>query len=415
MTSGSPNRILTLNSGSSTLKFAVYAMEPEALVLAGSIDRIGLKVSHFQAHDSAGAQLADQHLHVRDHDDALRTLLGWIRGNTEGDDLDAIGHRIVHGGGEYYEPHEITPHLMEALRQLVPLAPDHLPHELAAIEAARRVFPGLRQVACFDTAFHRRMPKLAQMYPLPRFLWHEGAIRYGFHGLSYEYIMTELEKLAGREVADGRVIIAHLGNGASMVACKDGGSLDTTMGFTPAGGLMMSTRSGDLDPGVILYLLEHKNLKPAAVSDIVNQQAGLLGVSGITSDMKELLRREDGDPHAAEAVELFCYQARKFLGALAAVLGGLDTLVFTAGIGENAPSIRWRICQPLEFLGIQVDSRRNEDNSPIISPDGAPVTVRVMRTDEQMMIARHTHSLLRRRERGANRHAQPAQRTHSGG
>ena len=275
----------------------------------------------------------------------------------------------------------------------MPIAPDHLPQSIQAMQAAVKAYPNLPQVACFDTAFHRHMPRIAQLYPLPRHFADEGVIRYGFHGLSYEYIMQELRAMAPQE-AEGRVLIAHLGNGASMAAVRGGIGIDTTMGFTPAGGLMMGTRTGDLDPGVLLYLLAERGMTPAALNELVNRQAGLLGVSGISADMRDLLERESADGHAAEAVALFCYQAKKYLGALAAVLGGLDTLVFTGGIGEHAASVRLRICEGLEFLGIRIDPRRNEAHAPVISREGSSATVRVMQTDEDLMIARHTRELM---------------------
>ncbi len=387
-------RILTINSGSSSLKVAMYHMgRSETLVLSGSIERIGLRASLFHIQDADGETLIQEHLDLPDHDAALKTLFEWLQGHAPGQDLDAVGHRVVHGGAQYNQPHLITPELVATLRELVPLAPDHLPHELKAVEAVSRSYPVLKQVACFDTAFHRHMPQIAQIYALPRHFWHEGVMRYGFHGLSYEYIMQELRREAGPEVASGRVVIAHLGNGASMAAVLGGKSVDTTMGLTPTGGLVMSTRSGDLDPGVILYLLEEKGMRPSTLNDLLNQHAGLLGVSGTTSDMKDLLSQEAKNPHAAAAVDLFCYQAKKYLGALAAVLGGLDTLIFTGGIGENAPPVRWRICQDMEFLGIHLDPSRNDANAPIISLSDSPVSVRVMRTDEELMIARHTYAL----------------------
>jgi acetate kinase len=287
--------------------------------------------------------------------------------------------------------------LLRALEEMVPLAPDHLPQELRAIQAVKQSFPDLRQVACFDTAFHRRMPRVAQVYALPRSLADEGIIRYGFHGLSYEYIMRELRDKAGARVANGRVIIAHLGNGASMAAVHHGKGVDTTMGFTPTAGLVMSTRSGDLDPGIILYLLRERGLDASMVNDLVNERSGLLGVSGVSADMEDLLKEEATNPQAAEAVALFCYQAKKFLGALSAVLGGLDTLIFTGGIGENAPPVRERICEGTEFIGIQLDPSRNRANASIISRDDSPTTVRVMKTDEELMIARHTADLVRGR------------------
>ena len=387
-------RILTINSGSSSLKVAMYHMgRSETLVLSGSIERIGLRASLFHIQDAGGETLIQDHLDLPDHDAALNMLFEWLQGHAPGQDLDAVGHRVVHGGAQYNQPHLITPELVATLRELVPLAPDHLPHELKAIEAVSRSYPALKQVACFDTAFHRHMPQIAQIYALPRHFWHEGVMRYGFHGLSYEYIIQELRREAGPEVASGRVVIAHLGNGASMAAVLGGKGVDTTMGLTPTGGLVMSTRSGDLDPGVILYLLEEKGMRPSTLNDLLNQHAGLLGVSGTTSDMKDLLRQEAKNPHAAAAVDLFCYQAKKYLGALAAVLGGLDTLIFTGGIGENAPPVRWRICQDMEFLGIRLDPSRNDANAPIISLSDSPTSVRVMKTDEELMIARHTYAL----------------------
>jgi acetate kinase len=291
------------------------------------------------------------------------------------------------------EPQRVTPELIAILKGMIPMAPDHLPQTMAAMQVARKAYPDLPQVACFDTAFHHHMPRIAQMYPLPRHFTDKGLIRYGFHGLSYEYILQELRRVAPEEVG-GRIIIAHLGNGASMAAVRGGIGIDTTMGFTPAGGLMMGSRAGDLDPGVLLYLLAERGMTPAALNVLVNQQAGLFGVSGISADMRDLLEKEATDSHAAEAVALFCYQAKKYLGALTAILSGLDTLIFTGGIGEHAAAIRLRIAEGLEFLGIRMDPRRNEAHAPVISRQGSPVTVRVMKTDEDLMIARHTRELI---------------------
>ncbi len=388
-------RILTINSGSSSVKVSLFKMEEsEELVLFGILERIGLRSGVFQIKDSNGKFLVDERIDLPDHQAALKQLFAWLESHEPGKSLDAVGHRIVHGGPKYNQPHQITAALITELRTLVPLAPDHLPHQIKAIQATSHAFPDLLQVACFDTAFHRHMPPLAQIYALPRQYYHEGLMRYGFHGLSYEYILQELRKEAGEAAADGRVIVAHLGNGASMAAIWHGKSVDTTMGLTPAGGLVMSTRPGDLDPGVLVYLLEEKGVRPSALNDLVNRQAGLLGVSGISSDMQDLLAKEEREPHARQAVDLFCYQASKYLGALAAALGGLDTLIFTAGIGENAPVVRQRICQNLAFFGIRLDAGRNAANAAIISRENVPVTVRVMHTDEDLMIARHTNTLL---------------------
>jgi acetate kinase len=389
-------RILTINSGSSSIKVALYEIdETEALVLSGSLERIGLHGGLFQVNDSSSRSLIDEHIDLPDHEAALKRLFAWLGNHQPGKSLDAVGHRLVHGGPKYNRPQRITPAMLAKLRELVPFAPDHLPHEIKAIRATSQNYPQLPQVACFDTAFHRHMPRLAQLYALPRYYTHEGLVRYGFHGLSYEYILQELRKEAGEVVANGRLIIAHLGNGASMAAVRDGKGVDTTMGFTPAGGLVMSTRSGDLDPGVLIYLLEEKGMSPSSLNEMVNRHAGLLAVSGISSDMKDLLDKEKSEPQAKEAVDIFCYQASKYLGALAAVLNGVDTLVFTGGIGENSPAVRQRICQNLSFIGIHLDHQRNVANASIISVEKAPVTVRVMKTNEDLMIARHTFALIR--------------------
>jgi acetate kinase len=374
--------VLVINSGSSSLKFSLFEAESEHLLLAGAAQRIGLAGGSFRVQGKP-----DERHDFPDHDAALARLFAFLR-QSPAQHPELVGHRLVYGGLDYTEPHPVTPELLEALRRLIPFAPEHLPHELAAVEAVGRAVPGLKQYCCFDTAFHCARPQIAKQLPIPRDLWREGVVRYGFHGLSYAYIMQELAREGGEEVARGRVIVAHLGNGASMAAVKDGVPVDTTMGFTPAGGLMMGTRSGDLDPGVLLYLQEEKRLSPDAVRDIVNRQSGLLGVSGISSDMQDLLAREGRDSRASEAIELYCYQARKHLGALAAILGGLDTLVFTAGIGENAAPIRARICAGLEFLGISLHLRRNQMNEAVISQPESGVTVRVMKTDEDLMIAR---------------------------
>jgi acetate kinase len=387
--------ILTINSGSSSIKFSLYGMaSEETLMLSGNIEGIGTATGRFHVAAPEGIVRMEAERKFPDHVEALNVLMEWLGGSAEARTLDAIGHRLVHGGSAYIRPNLIDAQLLAALDALIPFAPDHLPHEIDAIRACARFYPGVRQVACFDTAFHRTMPAAAQRYALPEEVQRHGVLRYGFHGLSYEYILTELRNIAGAQAGDGRVIIAHLGNGASMGAFKNGRSMDTTMGFTPAGGLVMSTRSGDLDPGVIVYLLKDKGMDAVSLNRMVNKEAGLLGVSGSSADMKELLDREAADPRAAAAVELFCYQAKKFLGALAAVLGGLDTLVFTGGIGEHAAAVRERICDNMEFLDIRIDRKRNLGNEPVISREDGPAVVRVMRTNEELMIARHTYRLI---------------------
>jgi acetate kinase len=388
-------RVLTVNSGSSSIKFALYDTGArETAALSGIVSGIGTAHGRFRAAGPAGGVVFEEERPFQDHVKAFDAITGRLEEAGEGRALDVIGHRVVHGGSAYIRPHLIDAELLAALDALVPFAPDHLPDEIAAIRACARFYPGVRQAACFDTAFHRTMPDAAQRYALPEETCRSGVLRYGFHGLSYEYILNELETAAGPAAANGRVIIAHLGNGASMGAFANGKSMDTTMGFTPAGGLMMSTRSGDLDPGVMVYLLKSRGMDAEALNRMVNKESGLLGVSGTSPDMKELLDRERDDPRARQAVGLFCYQAKKFLGALAAVLGGIDTLVFTGGIGENAAVVRDRICGGLDFLGIRIDERRNLENEPVVSQEDGPVVVRVMKTNEELMIARHTHRLI---------------------
>jgi len=396
MRSPDGKRILTVNSGSSSLKCALFHASSDSTVLLriGILDRIGLEHGRFRVYDGNGLSLHDEPVSLPDHPSALKHTLAWFSSRQETWHLDAAGHRIVHGGTAYTQPQRITPAVLATLNQLIPLAPMHIPNELAAISALSQEYPHLPQVACFDTAFHRHMPRIAQLYGLPRNLTDEGILRYGFHGLSYEYILGELTREAGPETASGRLVIAHLGNGSSMVAVHRRASLDTTMGFTPLGGLVMSTRPGDLDPGVLLYLLNEQRIAPAELDALLNRQSGLLGVSGTSSDMRDLLSQATTDPHAAEAVDLYCYIARKTLGGLVAVLGGLDTLVFTGGIGENAAEIRQRISANMAFLGIEIHAARNEAGASVISSDASRVTVRVMKTDEEMMIARHTIAVL---------------------
>jgi acetate kinase len=388
--------VLTINSGSSSIKFSLYVLgETERLALKGELARIGLSQGFFHAKDQEGHLLTAQELDLPDHGAALITLYAWLQGHEIGKELHGVGHRLVHGGPAHVKPQLVSSALIDDLKLLIPLAPDHLPDEIKGLEEVHQHFPDLPQVVCFDTAFHRRMPEVAQKYPLPKSLSIEGLRRYGFHGLSYEYIIQELVKVAGAPAASGKLIIAHLGNGASMAAINGGRSLDTTMGLTPAGGLVMSTRVGDLDPGVIVYLLQEKGMTPAEVNNLINHQAGLLGISGISGDMHDLLAQEGTQADARLAVEIFCYQARKFVGALAAALSGLDTLIFTGGIGENSAIIRERICAPLRFLGIRLDKGLNKGNFPVISRIDSQVTVRVMKTNEELMIARHTRDLVK--------------------
>jgi len=382
--------ILCLNSGSSSLKFALYEMgaKEEALLAAGAVEQIGLQGGHLWIHGGAKESLADKHSDFPEYKAAVQATFAALE-ELSLPQPSSVGHRIVHGGSDHVAPERVDRRLIDTLRGLVPFAPLHLPSEIEVIEAVAARFPGLAQVACFDTAFHRRMPELAQRFPLPRNLWQEGLRRYGFHGLSYEYIVEILGS-----AAQDRIIIAHLGNGASMVAVRGGKPLDTTMGFTPTGGFMMGTRSGDLDPGVLLYLMNEKGYNSRRLERLVDREAGLLGVSGISPDMKSLLEKRRSEPAAAQALEMFCYQIRKHIGALTAVLGGLDTLVFTGGIGERAVPVRWEVCQGLEYLGVHLDLQRNEVHADTISTSDSPCTVRVIPTNEDLMIARHTRSLI---------------------
>jgi acetate kinase len=324
---------------------------------------------------------------------AVAWLVNWLQEQAGFETIRAVGHRVVHGL-THTAPERITPELLTELRRITPVDPDHLPGEIALIEAIQTRHPDLPQIACFDTAFHRTMPRVAQLLPLPRRFDARGIRRYGFHGLSYTYLLEELARLAGIDAAQGRVMLAHLGSGASLAAVRNGKSMDTTMGFTPTGGLLMSTRTGDLDPGVVGYLLQSEALTPAQFNHLVNHESGLLGISETSADMRDLLASQANDIRAAEAVELFCYQTRKGIGAYAAVLNGLDTLVFSGGIGENVPEVRTRICAGLGFLGIDIDPHRNTANAAIISTDASRVTVRVIPTDEEQMIARTVWHLL---------------------
>lgn len=388
--------ILCINSGSSSVKYALYHMgETEELIAEGAAERIGLPGGWLWMKDGRGRRLIDSHTDFADHKEAVGAM---FTAAIEGQHLpapDGVGHRLVHGGPKHMAPEPVTPELMLTLRSLIPLAPLHLPVEIKGIDAVAAHYPGLRQVACFDTAFHRRMPQVAQRLPIARSFHHEGIHRYGFHGLSYEYIVSTL----GKDMK-GRLVIAHLGNGASMAALKDGRPMDTTMSFSALGGLMMGTRCGDLDPGILLYLMDEKGYDARQLEKLLDRHSGLVGVSGISSDMKTLLEQSAANPHAAQAVELFCYTARKYIGALSAVLGGLDTLVFTGGIGERAAPVRWMICRGLDYLGIRLDPANNDAHAGIASAKDSACTVRVIPTNEDLMIARHTRALLLKSSQG---------------
>jgi acetate kinase len=381
--------ILTINGGSSSIKFALFeAGGSLRRLLAGSLDRIGLPEAAFAVKGLDKADNFTRSVSAANHTAAVAVLMDWIEVRIPRRELTAVGHRVVHGGPRYSEPQRITTEMVEELHQLRPFDPDHLPEEIQLTEAFHRRFPDLVQVACFDTAFHHDLPRVARLFPIPRRYEAEGVRRYGFHGLSYAFLMEELARLAGPQAARGRVILAHLGNGASLAAVREGKPVDTSMGLTPAGGVPMSTRSGDLDPGLVLYLARTEKLTAKKFNEMVNFHSGLVGISETSSDMQDLLEHETEDVRAAEAVAVFCYQVKKWIGAFAAALGGLDTLVFAGGIGENAPKIRDRICAGLEFLGIALDRTRNAKSAPLISPDAGQVAVRVIHTDEEWMIAK---------------------------
>ena len=389
------SRVLTINGGSSSIKFALFEVGAALRrILGGELERIGLPEATLRVKGSNPADNFSGPVTAADHTAAVGALMEWIEEHSGRDALAAVGHRVVHGGPKYSKPQQVTAGMVEELHRLSPFDPEHLPLEIELIEAFRQRHPGLPQVACFDTAFHRTMPRVATLLPIPRRYEAQGVRRYGFHGLSYEFLMAELAHLGDPAATKGRVILAHLGNGASLAAVRDGKSIDTSMGFTPTAGLVMSSRSGDLDPGLVSYLAHTEQMSAAQFQKMVNHESGLLGVSETSADMRDLLERETQDVRAAEAVALFCYQARKWIGAFAAVLGGLDTLVFAGGIGENAPPVRGRICDGLGFLGIELDRERNAKNAPLVSSDTVRVKVRVIRTDEELMIARSVAHLL---------------------
>ncbi|GMU33260.1 MAG: acetate/propionate family kinase [Planctomycetia bacterium] len=381
--------ILTINGGSSSIKFALFE-EGQSLprLLEGVIKRIGLSDASFHVKGVDPADNLSRRLRAPDHAAAVGALLDWIEERIGRDALAAVGHRVVHGGPAYRQPQRITAEMLEELHRISPFSPEHLPAGILLIEAIQRRFPDLPQVACFDTAFHHDLPRVARLLPIPRRYEAQGVRRYGFHGLSYAFLMKELARVAGTSAAHGRVVLAHLGNGVSLSAMHDGKPMDTSMSFTPTAGTPMSTRSGDLDPGLVWYLARTEKMSANQFNEMVNTQSGLLGVSETSSDMRDLLDIESQDVRAAEAVGLFCYQLKKWIGAFAAALGGLDTLVFAGGIGENAPVIRTRICDGLGFLGIHLDEKRNAVNDGVISAATGRVAVRVIRTDEELIIAR---------------------------
>lgn len=389
----SSSTILVLNAGSSSVKFAMFGDdEPPLRSLSGAVDGIGHDRGRFRAVDANGDVCSDEEAHVSNQESAIEVILSAIERHPAGRSIHAVGHRVAHGGPDCDCPRLVTPKLEAELQKLIPLAPLHLPHNLAGLAAVRSHRPKLPQVACFDTAFHASLPKLAQSTGLPRDMVSHELRRYGYHGLSYEFVVDELRREYGTRADSERLIVAHLGNGASMAAIRGGRSIETTMGFSTLSGLPMGTRSGDIDPGLILHLILEKGLSADALQQTLYERSGLLGLSGMSSDMRLLL--EEKDPRAAEAIDYFCTHARAFIGSLTTTLGGLDRIVFTGGIGANAPTIRAKVCAGLEYLGVELDDAHNPSGARLISSDRSHVNIEAFETDEEIVIARHVRQVL---------------------
>jgi len=391
--------ILTINAGSSSIKFALFSVEADepTCIFDGAILSIGWPGARFVLEEKATGKKTENSANAATFEAAASAIVTWLRQHVAEDELRAIGHRIVHGGPYFYEATVVTNDVINSLTALTPFDPLHLPNEVSLIKAMSREFTNVSQIACFDTAFHHDIPRTAQILPIPRKYLAKGIRRYGFHGLSCEYIINELRKESS-ELAHGRIIIAHLGNGASLTAVKNGKSVDTTMALTPAAGIPMSTRSGDIDPGIVRYLAESEGQTARDFDAMINNESGLLGISETTSDMEEILKREDEDARAKEAADVFCYQIKKSIGALAAAMGGLDTIVFSGGMGENAPKIRARVCDGLDFLGIHVDQTKNEAAEGSIAAAESKVAIRVLHTDESVTIVRQSWECLQKGE-----------------
>jgi acetate kinase len=389
---GSPRPcVLTINGGSSSLKFAVFAADgPTERIFSGRVERVGRGDSRLVVDEARDCPREERGVEAPDQAAAAGVVIERVGRGPGLAAIAAVGHRVVHGGGRFVEPEVVTPEMLDELRRISPLDPDHLPGEIALIEAMGRAVPRVPQVACFDTAFHGTMPRLAQIVAIPRRYEALGVRRYGFHGLSYAYLMEALERAGGPGEARGRVVLAHLGSGASLAAVREGRCLETTMGFTPSSGLVMGTRSGDIDPGLVAFLAHVEGMTPDRFHHMVNHESGLLGVSETSADLRDLTARRGADVRAAEAVDLFAYHVKKGIGALSATLGGLDSLVFSGGIGENSPEVRRRACEGLAFLGVVLDEGRNAAGAALISTDASPARVRMIRTDEETMIARQT-------------------------
>ncbi|MDO8828446.1 acetate/propionate family kinase [Methylophaga sp.] len=380
--------LLTINGGSSSIKFTLYNVTESLVpVLSGKLTGLGLPTASLRVKNPIQAEESAFDVKADNYRQAVTVLVEWFQDNLDISSVNAIGHRIVHGGHLYKKPQWVTQDLLNHLSAITPLDPQHLPGEIQLIEAFGQQFPKLKQMVCFDTEFHQNLPVVAKLLPIPRFYYEKGIYRYGFHGLSYRYLMQILHQHIGEKVLQDKIVLAHLGNGASMAAVINGQSIDTTMAMTPAAGLVMGSRSGDLDPGLFGLLNRSEGMTGDQFETMINQQSGLLGISTITSDMQQLLEKCSEDSHARDAVDVFCYQARKQIGAYAAALGGLDTLVFSGGIGENVAEIRALICQDLAFIGIELDNELNQQNALRISTPQSRVTVWVIPTNEELMIA----------------------------
>jgi acetate kinase len=386
--------ILAINGGSSSIKFALFKTGNSLKQLFnGAIENIGTQKATLNFSNTIDQQKNSIDIEAADHDQAANHLIEWLEKQEHFDSIKAIGHRIVHGM-DHTEPEPVTDDLLNELKKISAFDPEHLPEEIKLIEVFKKRHPAIKQIACFDTSFHTSMPVVAKLLSIPRRYFEMGVQRYGFHGLSYAYLVEELKRVAGEEAAKGKIILAHLGSGASLAAVKHGKSLDTSMGFTPTSGLPMGTRTGDLDPGVAWYLMQCEKLGPKKFNHLINHESGLLGISETNSDMRELMKIEDTDHRAKEAIELFCYQTKKWIGSFTTVLGGLDTLVFSGGIGEHSPEVRSKICDNLEFLGLELDEIKNINNEAIISTEKSKVKVRVITTNEDVMIARLVNDIL---------------------
>ena len=388
------NNILTINGGSSSIKFSLHQIEDSLKELfSGEIENIGTNNANLSYHDKLLNKKESLKINSTDQNSAANFLIDWLEKKEEIRSVAAIGHRIVHGMS-HTAPEEITTGLLNELKKISLYDPEHLPGEINLIEIFKKRFPSIKQIACFDTSFHTSMPAVAKLLAIPRRYHEMGIQRYGFHGLSYAFLTEELKRIAGNEKANGKIILAHLGNGASIAAVKDGKSVDTSMGFTPSAGLPMSTRSGDLDPGVVWYLMQEEKIAAKQFNQLINHESGLLGISETSSDMRELIKQQATDKRAAEAVEFFCYQTKKWIGSFTAVLGGVDAIVFSGGIGEHIAEVRERICNGLEFLEIELDETKNKNNNKIISSDVSKVTVYVINTNEELMIAKYVGAML---------------------